>query len=48
MQAYKITLPSGQTFTCISETPEPEIPAAIAERFGVFPISVVPLLRPDK
>jgi hypothetical protein len=43
MKSYSITLPSGQRFTCITETPADEVPAAILERFRCFPVSVVAL-----
>ena len=40
MTAYKITLPRGRQFTCITYEPESDVPAAIFERFGVMPVKV--------
>jgi hypothetical protein len=43
MKSYAITLPSGQKFTCITDTPAAEIPEAIRERFRIYPALVVAL-----
>jgi hypothetical protein len=43
MKSYAITLPSGEKFTCITDTPAAEVPEAIRERFRVYPILVVAL-----
>lgn len=43
MKAYKITMPCGRAFTCITDEPAENIPSAIRERFGVEPVSVVAL-----
>ncbi len=41
MKAYKITLPSGKSMTMITfEAPE-DIPAAVYEKFRVWPVDVV-------
>lgn len=40
MKAFKITIPGYKPFTMITETPEKEIPAAVKEKFLVWPISV--------
>ena len=40
MTAYKITLPCGRQFTCITYESERDVPGAIFERFGVMPVSV--------
>lgn len=40
MLAYKITLPCGKAFTCITSESERDVPGAIFERFGVYPIGV--------
>ena len=43
MRSYKITLSNNKAFTCITDEPVENIPAAIFERFGVWPVSVVAL-----
>lgn len=43
MKSYKITLPCGRQFTCITYEPERDVPAAILERFGVMPVNVTAL-----
>lgn len=40
MKAYKITLPCGRAFTCVTDEPEQGLPAAIFERFRVYPVEV--------
>ena len=46
MKSYAIQLPSGQRFTCITDTPADEVAAAIWERFRVMPASVADLAAP--
>ena len=43
MKSYAITLPSGQKFTIVTDTPADEVAEAIFERFRVVPVSVVDL-----
>ena len=43
MRAYTITLPSGKAFTYITDEPEINIPDAVFERFGVWPVKVLAL-----
>ena len=43
VKSYAITLPSGQRFTIVTDTPADEVAAAIRERFRVYPIEVVAL-----
>ena len=43
MKAYKITLPCGRQFTCITYERERDVPAAIFERFVVMPVDVTAL-----
>lgn len=46
MKSYAIQLPSGQKFTCITDTPADEVAEAIRERFRVYPVSVADLTAP--
>lgn len=41
MKAYKVTLPTGKTMTMITPEKLEDIPAAVYEKFGVWPVSVV-------
>lgn len=41
MKAYKIELPSGKTMTMITFEKMEDIPAAVFEKIGVWPVSVV-------
>ena len=43
MRAYQVTIPGYKAFTIITDEPPENIPAAIFERFGVEPVSVVAL-----
>ena len=43
MKSYAITLPSGQKFTIVTDTPADEVAEAIRERFRCYPIEVVAL-----
>lgn len=43
VKSYKISLPNGKEFTCITDELVENIPAAILERFLVLPVSVIPL-----
>jgi len=40
MLAFKITLQNGKAFTCITYEAECDVPGAIFERFGIYPIGV--------
>ena len=46
MKSYAITLPSGQRFTIVTNTPADEVTEAIRERFRVLPALVVDLTAP--
>lgn len=46
MKSYAITLPSGQRFTIVTDTPADEVAEAIRERFRVLPVAVVDLTAP--
>jgi hypothetical protein len=41
MNSYQITLPNHRPFTMLSDAAPEEIPAAVFERFRVWPIRVV-------
>lgn len=46
MKSYAITIPSGQKFTIVTDTPAGEVAEAILERFRVLPALVVDLTAP--
>ena len=46
MKSYSITLPSGQKFTIVTDTPADEVAEAIRERFRAYPVLVVDLTAP--
>ena len=46
MKSYAITMPSGQKFTIVTDTPADEVAEAIQERFRVLPVLVFDLTAP--